>query len=237
LNQKGNFKADCVACGAELVYQNELADMACIYCGGVFQGNVKCANGHYVCDNCHSMPAEELIERASIAYKELNPLDLAVMLMGDSRIKMHGPEHHFLVPAVLLSCYYNKTGDIEKKSAKIAEARKRASHVHGGFCGFYGSCGAAMGTGIFISLILDVTPLSKDGWKLANMMTSKSLNQIAEYGGPRCCKRDSYLAIIEAAKFISENLQVALEIDGNIKCGFDSFCRECTLQECPFYPR
>ena len=55
-----------------------------------------------------------------------------------------------------------------------------------------------MGTGIFISLITDATPLSKEDWGLANRMTAASLNTIAEHGGPRCCKRDSFLAIMDA---------------------------------------
>ena len=235
MNIASNHRADCIVCGAELIYQNELADMTCLYCGNVFQSNAKCLKGHYICDSCHSLKAEDLIEKTSIANSGVNPLELALMLMADERIKMHGPEHHFLVPAVLLSAYYNRAGEIDMKSAKIIEARKRSSHVHGGFCGFYGSCGAGMGTGIFISLILNVTPLSKEGWKLANTMTAISLARIAEFGGPRCCKRDSFIAIIEAAKFSAEYLRVSLDAGPEIKCRFNQFCRECTQQECPFY--
>ncbi|VUT25840.1 MAG: hypothetical protein MOIL_01256 [Candidatus Methanolliviera sp. GoM_oil] len=55
----------------------------------------------------------------------------------------------------------------------------------GGFCGYHGDCGAAVGTGIFISLITDATPLSKHEWKLSNLMTAKSLLSIANHGGPR----------------------------------------------------
>jgi hypothetical protein len=32
---------------------------------------------------------------------------MALNLMKNPQIKMHGPEHHFLVPAVLLAAYYN----------------------------------------------------------------------------------------------------------------------------------
>jgi len=64
--------------------------------------------------------------------------------MKNPKIKMHGPEHHFLVPAVLLSAYYNKKKDSRKKEDKIKEARKRAEKILGGFCGSHGICGAAM---------------------------------------------------------------------------------------------
>ena len=74
---------------------------------------------------------------------------------------MHGPEHHFLIPAVLLSAFYNVSGEPGEKEKKIKQARKRAENVLGGFCGFYGDCGAAVGTGIFVSVITGATPLSQ----------------------------------------------------------------------------
>ena len=39
-------------------------------------------------------------------------------------------------------------------------------------------------------------------------MTGRALTAIGENGGPRCCKRDSYLAIFEAVKFTAEKLSV-----------------------------
>jgi len=62
---------------------------------------------------------------------------------------MPAPEHHFLVPAVLLAAYYNIKGDPEQKKRKIKAARERSSNILVGFCGFHGDCGPAVGTGIF----------------------------------------------------------------------------------------
>ena len=87
-------------------------------------------------------------------------------LMRNPNVKMHGPEHHFLVPAVLLVAYYNIKKDPKQKTTKIRMATKRSSQILGGFCGFYGNCGAAVVTGIFVSLIIDATPLSINDWKL-----------------------------------------------------------------------
>ena len=85
---------------------------------------------------------------------------------------MHGPEHHFLVPAVLLSAYYNKKKYSRKKEDKIKEARKRVKKILGGVCGSHGICGATVGTVIFISLITNATPLSEKERKLSNQITS-----------------------------------------------------------------
>jgi hypothetical protein len=148
---------------------------------------------------------------------------------------MHGPEHHFLVPAVLLSAYYNVTGEKDKKEEKIRLAQKRAISVLGGFCGYQGDCGAAVGVGIFVSVMTGSNPLSTNEWRLSNLATGRSLITIAEHGGPRCCKRNSFLAILEATKFVQENFKVALPTSIDITCDFNHLNKECIKEKCLFY--
>jgi hypothetical protein len=150
-------------------------------------------------------------------------------------ISMHGPEHHFLVPAVLLTAYYNQQGNPQEKERKIRVARQRADNVLGGFCGFYGACGAGVGTGIFISLITDSTPLSKESWGLANQMTAESLRCIGALGGPRCCKRDTFMALKTAKKFVRQKFEITLDVPETIACEFNAFNQECIEEECPFH--
>jgi hypothetical protein len=156
--------------------------------------------------------------------------------MRSSNITMHGPEHHFLVPAVLLAAYYNLKKDPKEKVSKIREARRRSSNILGGFCGFHGNCGAAVGTGIFISLITDSNPLSIQEWKFSNLMTARSLLKIAKHGGPRCCKRNTFLAINEAVKFLKTHFDFTIDIDKKKRCEFTNLNKECLKQICPFYP-
>jgi hypothetical protein len=155
--------------------------------------------------------------------------------MRNPVVKMHGPEHHFLLPAVLITSYYNIKKNYREKDMKLKEARLRASTILGGFCGSHGDCGAAVGTGIFISLITNSTPLSIEGWKLSNLMTAKSLHIIANRGGPRCCKRNTYLAILEAVKFLKQNFGVVMHIRKDIRCEFNDFNEECLKEKCQFY--
>lgn len=148
---------------------------------------------------------------------------------------MHGPEHHFLVPAVILKCYYNVTNQENLLNDKIKKARKRAELIPGGFCGSHGNCGAGVGTGIAISIITGSTPTSKNEWQLSNLMTSKSLLAIALAGGPRCCKRDVYLGILEAIAFIKEKFNVTIPLTENIRCEFSFLNKECLHNNCKFY--
>jgi hypothetical protein len=80
------------------------------------------------------------------------------------------------------------------------------------------------------------TPLSKSEWRLSNLMTAKSLYTIANAGGPRCCKRNSLLALEEAVQFLKDHFGV--EIDSTIrklKCQFHPLNKECRKEECRFY--
>ena len=78
----------------------------------------------------------------------------------------------------------------------IPQSLNRGKAVPGGVCGFWGACGVGISAGVFISIISGATPLKNEPWGLANKMTSKALDAIGSIGGPRCCKRDSYMAII-----------------------------------------
>jgi len=236
-----DHKSDCLICGQELQYINPRESLKCVYCREPHDTDVRCARGHFVCDKCHSAGAVELIERYCIRTKECDPLRMAQDLMKSPSVKMHGPEHHFLVPAVMLTAFYNtleNQGDMGRrgeKEKKIREAKVRAEKVLGGFCGFYGACGAAIGTGIFISLVTGATPLAKEGWMLSNMMTAQSLSCIASCGGPRCCKRDSFVAITEAISFVKENLKVEIQAQQEIHCDFSEINRECLRFGCQYY--
>jgi hypothetical protein len=234
-------KNDCLICGKELVYHAPQEKLYCFYCHEPVITDVCCKDGHFVCDRCQKASAADLIERYCIRTRNTDPLQMATDLMHSPSFSMHGQEHHFMVPAVLLAAYYNQLiekGHPEKMAEKeklIWEARIRASKIPSGYCGYYGTCGAAMGTGIFISLISGATPTSIQEWKLCNTMTAKSLMSIACAGGPRCCKRDSYLAITDAVEFISENLGMVIEIKQEIQCGFSQNNFECLKFGCQFY--
>jgi hypothetical protein len=229
------YKSGCLICGSNLIYSNAEKNQVCSICSHTYNANVHCINGHFICDKCHSLSAIEYIEKYCISTKMIDPIELAQILMESPTIKMHGPEHHFLVPAVLLTSYYNYQNDYEKKKAKLNIAKGRAEKVLGGFCGSHGNCGAGVGTGIFVSVITNATPLSKEKWQLSNLITAKSLFSIAKSGGPRCCKRVSFLAIIEAVEFIKEHFNINLLIKEKIVCSFSHLSTECLHEHCKFY--
>ena len=230
-----NFKSNCLLCGEELVYLTQSRSLTCAVCEKEFLSEASCKQGHFICDTCHSQSANELIEHICIKSESTKPVELANELMKAPAISMHGPEHHFLVPAVLLTTYYNQNGKQKEKKTKIRVARQRAENVLGGFCGFYGACGAGVGTGIFTSLITDTTPLSTETWGLSNQMTAESLRCIGALGGPRCCKRDIFMALKTARKVLKQKMNVSLDIPDTIQCEFSALNNECIKEKCPFH--
>lgn len=229
------YSEGCGICGEELLYEQEFTQKGCVYCGGTQDSNVECPQGHFICDDCHRATAIELIEKYCNQSQLTDPMEMAVFLMKNPVVKMHGPEHHFLVPAVLLAAYYNLEKNDHKKRHKLAIAKKRAETVPGGYCGSHGTCGAAVGTGIFISVISGATPLSEEEWTLSNCMTGEALLCIAKQGGPRCCKRDSFTSIKKAVEFLKRELDTELPVK-DISCEFYSRNKQCKFDDCIYYP-
>jgi hypothetical protein len=229
------FYEGCIICGEELVYTEANQKRNCIDCGEVIDSNVACSHGHFVCDACHSASGVQVIESFCNHTTLTDPGEIALQLMRHQQIKMHGPEHHFLVPAALLAAYYNHIKQPDYKPIKIHIARKRAESVLGGFCGSHGNCGAAVGTGIFMSIITGNTPLADKEWQLSNTMTANALLGVAKAGGPRCCKRDCFIAIGEAVDFLSKNLNTVLPLS-RIDCSFSPRNKQCKLGNCEYYP-
>ena len=77
------------------------------------------------------------------------------------------------------------------------------------------------------------TPLANEAWGLSNQMTARALGSIGAVGGPRCCKRDSYLAIREAVQFTAEQLGVTMELQP-ILCTRSAQNNQCIKMRCPF---
>ncbi len=232
----GEFRSGCLVCGAALAYLPAAEPMSCALCGAPAESAARCTAGHFVCDACHSGSAKDVVERACLETRSDDPLEIARAVMRHPAVKLHGPEHHFLVPAALLAAHANARGAREDLPRLVAEARRRSEPVGGGFCGFQGACGAAIGAGIYVSLATRATPLASEPWALANAATARALDVLARVGGPRCCKRTTGLVLLTAARFARERLGVKLATTST-PCEWADANAECIEQRCPFYPR
>jgi len=225
------MKDECLICGAPLTYIETEAQMECALCHKKEQSKTACKNGHYVCNECHSQGIDTIIGVCKCETSK-NPINILQKLMALPFCHMHGPEHHIMVGSALLTAYKNSGGEINLYKS-LYEMQSRGKQVPGGSCGFWGACGAGVSTGMFVSIVTGSTPLANEAWGLSNMMTASALKAIGEVGGPRCCKRDSYLAIIEAVKFVKTYLGVEMELS-ETKCIHSNLNNQCIGERCPF---
>lgn len=223
---------ECLICKSPLKYMNEDILMECAICKKTEYSKTQCVKGHYVCNECHTQGIDSIFS-VCLSENSKNPIEIINKMMKLPFCHMHGPEHHIMVGSALLTAYKNAGGDINLEKALI-EMKNRGSQVPGGSCGFWGACGAGISSGMFISIVTGSTPLKNESFGLSHKMTAKSLNAIGEIGGPRCCKRDSYLSILSAIDFVKENLDIEME-KTEVTCNFSAQNNQCIRKRCKFY--
>jgi radical SAM protein with 4Fe4S-binding SPASM domain len=234
--ENGNLEEEeiaqgCVICGSELIYAEIAQENRCDICGEVFLSNIKCLEGHYVCDSCHKGDLLDQIENLLVRSEETNPIRLAVKVFEMPTMKMNGPEYHSLVPGVLVTAYQNqqKTRDAEK----IKESMERGQDIKGGSCGFHGNCGACVGVGIAESVLLGASPGAKEERGKANLATGTALIEISKLGGPLCCKRESITSI---KSYMDLTGHYDTEDDFQYVCSQFKDNKSCIQLECPYFP-
>ena len=225
------MKEECLICKAPLEYLETDVLMECEICHKKENSKTRCVNGHYVCNECHTQGLDTIIGLC-MEESSANPIAIIEKMMAMPFCHMHGPEHHVMVGAALLTAYKNAGGDIDLNEALI-EIMNRGKNVPGGACGFWGACGAGISSGMFISIISKSNPLAEEPFALSHKMTAESLSAIGEVGGPRCCKRDSYLSILAAIDFVKEHFGVEME-RSEIICSYSGQNNQCIGKRCPF---
>ena len=225
------MKEECLICQAPLEYLEQDISMECAICRKRENSKTRCVNGHYICNECHTQGMDSIIGLC-LAETSKNPIEIIDRIMDQPFCHMHGPEHHVFVGSALLTAFKNAGGNIDLHPA-LLEMMSRGRSVPGGACGFWGACGAGISAGMFLSIISRSTPLSAAPLGDANQMTAAALGQIGAIGGPRCCKRNSYLSILTAIDFVKDRFQIQME-KPVVVCRHPSQNNQCIGKRCPF---
>lgn len=225
------MKEECLICKAPLEYLTRDEMMECAICHKHEPSKTRCVEGHYVCSDCHTRGMDSIFGLC-LSETSRDPIAILEKMMSMPFCHMHGPEHHVMVGSALLTAYKNAGGDIDLPNA-LQEMYSRGTAVPGGACGFWGACGAGISAGQFVAIATASTPLAVEPWGLSNRMTAKALDSIGTVGGPRCCKRDSYLAILAAIDCAAEHLHVHMERTMPV-CTRSGRNSQCIGKRCPF---
>lgn len=179
--------------------------------------------------------AKKIVEMC-MQEKSKNPIEIFYNVAQKDFVRIHGPEHHILDGAALLTAYFNAGGKIDLQNSLI-ELMRRGLQMPGATCGMWGVCGAVSSMGAALSIIDGTGPLSSDAsWGKHMEFTSKALAGLAQVGGPRCCKRDAFISFQKAMEYINENYNVKLE-SSDIVCSFSEKNEQCLKKRCPFYKK
>jgi MoaA/NifB/PqqE/SkfB family radical SAM enzyme/ubiquinone/menaquinone biosynthesis C-methylase UbiE/predicted RNA-binding Zn-ribbon protein involved in translation (DUF1610 family) len=223
---------DCMVCGAALVYLDQELEMECHYCGQAKAANARCQEGHFVCDQCHASDHLGFIKNHCRNTAATDPMAIFTETRRSHLFPLHGPEHHALVPAAFLTAYRNAFG--EPPQPRIEAAIERGAALPGGTCAYWGGCAAALGIGIAYATILRATPLSHEPRGIVQTVVSQILAEMGKYGKPRCCRRESLLAIKLGCELSAQYLPHALAHEAPPSCDQMALNRECMGPSCPF---
>jgi hypothetical protein len=200
----------------------------------VFSANTTCEKGHYVCDQCHTEDAVAVIRHICLQTDETDVVRLFERIRSHPSIAMHGPEYHAMIPGILLCTYRNLGGDISDKVIETGILRGKG--VAGGFCGFMGICGAAVGVGVAFSLLLDANPVKPSQRSTVQGATQAVLAEIAGVKAARCCQRDGFIALTKAAELSQTLLPVTLKAEYRLVCRQMRLNKECLGKTCVLHP-
>ena len=174
----------------------------------------------------------ELIIQECMKINSVNPYEIFNEIAGKDFVNIHGPEHHVLDGACILTAFYNAGGKIDLYPA-LQKLMAEGQRMPGAVCGLWGVCGAVMSIGAALAIIDGTGPLSTDDWGSHMEYTSQALYGLSKIGGPRCCKRDAFLSMEKAVSYIRERYGITLELPV-IKCGFSSKNSQCIGKRCPY---
>ncbi|PAB60575.1 DUF5714 domain-containing protein [Anaeromicrobium sediminis] len=185
------------------------------------------------------MECVEKINEICLTSNSLSIFELGNKLLTLDCVRMHGPEHHYLISAAVITVYCNGTKKEALKQKMLDKALHRANLIQPGSCGYFGVCGASMAVGSAISLIENVTPYKKKELMALGKITLRSQSKIANYMGPRCCKRATYVALEDTHNWLEEQFQLAGNRINNygskFVCGFSNSNDTCLKGACKYY--
>ena len=204
--------------------------MECAICHKKESSKTRCINGHYVCNDCHTQGMDN--SSLACAWRRLHrprpypPPDDGPVLLPYARARAPCDGG-----AALLTAYKcrgqvgpgERSGDVQLGGKAITGGALVAS-------------GQPAGGGISAGAVrshrhgIHAWPGSPG---LSSQMTARALDSIGKVGGPRCCKRDSWLAVQAAVDFVREHLGVEMQHSVPV-CSYSARNSQCMGKRCPF---
>ncbi len=175
--------------------------MTCLFCGTGEEAEVRCGNGHYVCEHCRTGDPREVVARICERSRETDPVALFHLVTAHGAFQGHGPPFHFVLAPVLVAVLRNR-GLADLPAGRVAAAIDRLSEIPALSCAQTGVCGAGAAAGAVVSLLTGATPAS-DGERRAVLRASgQAMEAIARHPGGRCCRQSALATLASTWEFL-----------------------------------
>jgi hypothetical protein len=223
----------CLVCKGSLNHFDKPRFGKCQGCGVKEKTYILCENDHYLCNSCASDKVMELLYKILPTIEHENPVDALEFIVRHCGIVGNTP--HPITAAAFLSAVKNATARITHE--EVLEGVVRASQIPGGWCGYYGTCGAGVALGTAFSVISKATPMSDKERSSANVATATVLMEIAKLGGPRCCLASARVSLDCSIDLARDTFAIEFpKQKTNFKrCCYSSFQRECKKELCKYF--
>jgi hypothetical protein len=228
-----------MVCGSRLKYLKTAESLICSYCRTSVEGQIKCPEGHFICDACHSTDARKMIDELVFSSTEKDPLRIAELMMAHPGLPMLGCEHAFIAAGSLLAALknspYTKITDQEIKEA-FTRIGKQAV---GGYCGLTGVCGIAPAIGACFSVFLGASCDSDTEQKITMDAVIRASQAIADITGPSCCKAYVRAALENAVAIFGERFGIVLPVmETAVVCRHSAkHPHGCREEKCPYFKK
>lgn len=227
----------CMVCESPLDYLTVGESMTCSSCGTKRESHIRCPQGHYLCDRCHSREFRTIIEQTAFTTTSQDPLEIAERLMAHPALPMLGCEHALIAGASLMAALGNATAGTDRER-NIREVMNRTEkQAHGGYCGLTGVCGIAPAVGACFSVYLGAHCGSDREQKITMEAAARVTQALADLTGPSCCKAYVRAALTTAADALVQTLGITLPISNTAPAcnDADRHPHGCRKTACPYF--
>ncbi len=203
----------------------------CIYCARPAYRGRFCQQGHAICESCDLAEPHELVRVAALASVDRETIPLMNRIRNHHRFPLCGPEHHPLIPAIILAVARNIGLGVSSADIEVGIERGRA--IPGASCSYWGVDGAAVGAGAAFAVLLDSDPYHGKARTQVQRVVEKVMSRIIAYESPRCCMRECWTALRVVDEISADILGEKIPAGDDAGCKHTGKVRECTGRACP----
>lgn len=228
----------CPVCEEEVIQGYVPKQVICDVCGKETTTNYYCPNGHHFCNNCRFDNIFEHIKGICLNSKSRNPLEIAEEIMDRKEMSLIGCKHYLIAALAVFTAYKNSGGKIDDFEKSMDVINKRVSKVQMSMCKLGGLCGIPLAiAGAFQSVRAEKDSI-ENATEAANNISGNCIVKLMNpnnEGSRNCCIRNSAICIVEAAKYIRNNLWIDMELPSVLKCKYGEENPRCNKEKCPLY--